>query len=117
APVAVAPPPPRVEGTEQVGYRRPPMVVAGVATISLGLAGYVGMVVGLAIGANADSTLAALGSRADIAERRELIERGELGNQLAIGAGIAGGVALATGIALVVIGRRRAAMNGKPRRR
>ena len=117
AAAAVASPPlPRVDGTEYVGYRRPPMVVAGVAMISLGLAGYVAMVAGLAMGANADTTLAALGGRADIAERRKLIARGELGNRLAIGAGVAAGVALATGIALVVIGRRRAAMTEKRRR-
>ena len=76
--------------------------------VCLGAAGYVAMIAGLGLGANADTNITPLGARADIERRRALLERGQLGNRLAIGAGVAAAVAMATGIALIVIGRRRA---------
>lgn len=113
-----SPPPPRAQADSLPPPRRPPLVIAGVATISLAAAGYVAMIAGLGLGANADANVAPLGAREDIGRRRELVDRGQLGNRLAIGAGVAAAVAMATGIALVVVGRRRAHMNpGRQRRR
>lgn len=116
APVtSVRPPPPRpvaVDGPPALTPRRVVLQRVGVAAIVAGAAGYVAMIVGLGIGAAAESDLAPLRGRDEIDRRRDLVARGQLANRLALGASISGGIVLAVGIALVAVARRR----GRPPR-
>jgi hypothetical protein len=109
APPIAPPPSPQPEPTIRTDPKNRKLVVAGNATMGLGGAAFVTMVVGLILRSNAIDRLEILANRDEVDpdEREKYEDQRDLGTGLAIGGGAAAGALFVAGITMTVIGNKR----------